>query len=90
VLLSTPASEEIGAMGREIESRQGIRWKLLIICKSEEKSKPLSLMRAYFFPNKNIIFRRCAQRMSFLARLPCCLVELNDFHVFVEANEGLD
>jgi hypothetical protein len=28
VVSSPPATEETGAMGREIESRQGIGWKL--------------------------------------------------------------
>jgi hypothetical protein len=34
VVLSPPATEETGAMGREIESRQGIGWKFL-----EKKNK---------------------------------------------------
>jgi hypothetical protein len=29
VVVSPPATEETGTMGREIESRQGIRWYLL-------------------------------------------------------------
>jgi hypothetical protein len=42
-LMSPPVTEEIGAMGREIEPRQGIWWKLKIILLKDFKKAILKL-----------------------------------------------
>jgi hypothetical protein len=46
VVSSPPATEETGAMGREIESRQCIGWKILFCKKGNKKVE--KLIRNYF------------------------------------------
>jgi hypothetical protein len=58
-LMSSPATEEIGVMGREIESRQGIGWYIIfkLARKSDGLRKRLSInLNVTFFDCRNFKF----------------------------------